>query len=450
VLHAPQIQRRMEKSLSGSPKHELKKVLGVSFGVAVMIGGTIGAGILRTPGTIALMLDNYWLIVLCWLFGGIYVLMGVSSFSEMATIMPKAGGPYNYVMRAFGTYCGFLTGWLDYLINAIGPAYFCIVISEYVIILFPAWAGYETLVAVGFLLVFTAFHLVGVQGGSIAQQIMSLLKVIFFVVLIAACFFVKVDHISFGQPLPVLKGGLLIGMLKSMQLIVGAYDGWWSACFFAEEDKDPEKNLPRSLFMGAITVILIYVIFNIALFYVVPLDSISTSTLVASDAASVVFGSGGATFVVVLAIASLVSILNAYMMIPARILFGLSRDGFFVRQGMQVNTGGTPAVALLCSSALALGLILVGSFEALFSLSAFISLIVLGFAFAALIKLRRSEPNLHRPYRAWGYPWTSVLVLLVTIGLFVGFAISDLYNFVLIVIIVGLSYPTYRLLIRKA
>jgi len=229
----------MEKSLSGSPKHELKKVLGVSFGVAVMIGGTIGAGILRTPGTIALMLDNYWLIVLCWLFGGLYVLMGVSSFSEMATIMPKAGGPYNYAMRAFGTYAGFLTGWLDFLINAIGPAYFCIVISEYMAILLPVLAGHETLVAVGFLVIFTLFHLGGVQSGSIAQQIMSLAKVIFFVVLIGACFFVKVDHVSIGQTLSLAKGGVLIGILKSMQLIVGAYDGWWSACFFAEEDKNP-------------------------------------------------------------------------------------------------------------------------------------------------------------------------------------------------------------------
>ncbi|HEY5744683.1 MAG TPA: amino acid permease [Chryseolinea sp.] len=439
----------MEKSLSGSPKHELKKVLGVSFGVAVMIGGTIGAGILRTPGTIALMLDNYWLIVLCWLFGGIYVLMGVSSFSEMATIMPKAGGPYNYAMRAFGTYAGFLTGWLDFLINAIGPAYFCIVISEYMSILLPVLAGHETLVAVAFLVIFTLFHLGGVQSGSIAQQIMSLAKVIFFVVLIGACFFVKVDHVSIGQTLSLAKGGVLIGILKSMQLIVGAYDGWWSACFFAEEDKNPEKNIPKSLFTGAITVILIYVIFNMAIFYVLPIESLSTSTLAASDAASVVFGPRGATFVVVLAIASLVSILNAYMMIPSRILFGLSRDGFFIKKGSSVNAGGTPVVALLFSAALALGLILVGSFEALFSLSAFISLIVLGFSFAALIKIRIAEPNLNRPYRAWGYPWTSVLVILVTVGLFVGFAISDPFNLILIVIITGLSYPTYKILIKK-
>ncbi|MBL0742817.1 APC family permease [Chryseolinea lacunae] len=440
----------MTKITGNEPaRHELKKVLGVGFGVAVMIGGTIGAGILRTPGTIALLLDNYWLIVLCWLFGGAYVLLGVSSFSEMSTIMPKAGGPYNYAMRAFGTYAGFLIGWLDFLINAIAPAYFCIVISEYLSLLFPVMAGYESLVAVSFLFVFTLFHLGGVQRGSIAQQIMSLAKVLFFVVLIGACFLVKVEHSALSQPLPPLKGGVIIAILKSMQLIVGAYDGWWSGCFFAEEDKDPGKNIPRSLFTGAITVILIYVIFNIALFYVLPIGSISTSTLPASDAAKVVFGSSGATFVVVLAVASLVSTLNAYMMIPPRILFGLSRDKFFVNQGTFVNKGGTPVVTLLCSSALAFVLILLGSFEALFSLSAFISLIVLGFSFAALVKLRISEPNLHRPYRARGYPYTSIVVLLVTLALFVGFAISDPFNLILIVIITGLTYPAYWLFVKR-
>src|SRR5687768_11503289 len=106
-------------------KNELKKVLGAGFGIAVMVGGTIGVGILRTPGTIAGMLDSYWLILACWVIGGIYVLLGAGSFAEMAVMLPKAGGPYNYVKRAFGDYAGFLTGWFDYILNAIAPAYFC-------------------------------------------------------------------------------------------------------------------------------------------------------------------------------------------------------------------------------------------------------------------------------------------------------------------------------------
>src|SRR5688572_6864467 len=180
------------------PKNELKKVLGAGFGIAVMVGGTIGVGILRTPGTIAGMLDNYWLILACWLIGGIYVLLGAGPFAEMATMLPKAGGPYNYVKRAFGDYSGFLTGWFDYILNAIAPVYFCIVIGEYMALLFPVLKGNETMMAIGFLIVFFLYHLGGVKNGSIAQQVTSVLKVLFFTALIISCFVVKVDTAEYA------------------------------------------------------------------------------------------------------------------------------------------------------------------------------------------------------------------------------------------------------------
>ena len=133
-------------------KNELKKILGVAFGIAVLIGGTIGVGILRTPGSIAQILSNYWLIIGCWIFGGVYVLMGIGSYAELATMLPKAGGAYNYVKHAFGNYAGFLSGWFDFIINGIAPAYFCIVIGEYIVILFPFLKGYETIIALTFLI----------------------------------------------------------------------------------------------------------------------------------------------------------------------------------------------------------------------------------------------------------------------------------------------------------
>ena len=116
--------------MQNSTPRTLKKVLGTGFGIAVMVGSTIGVGILRTPGTIAGLVENYWLILLCWTIGGCYVLLGAGPYAEMATMMPRAGGPYNYVKRAFGDYPGFLAGWFDFIVNAIAPSYFCIVISE--------------------------------------------------------------------------------------------------------------------------------------------------------------------------------------------------------------------------------------------------------------------------------------------------------------------------------
>ena len=427
--------------------NQLKKTLGVSFGIAILVGSTIGVGILRTPGTIAGMLDNYWLIIACWLLGGLYVLIGVGSYSELATMLPKAGGSYNYVKRAFGNYAGFLTGWFDYITNAIAPAFFCIVISEYIVILFPNLESQTTIIAIAFLIAFTLLHASGVKSGSVVQQITSVIKVVFFVALIVACFMysgVKFNPIE-NNP-KVVEIGVLIGFFKSLQMVLGTYDGWNAGCFFAEEDENPSKNIPKSLYTGAIIVILIYVVINMAFFYVMPVASLANTPLAASEVAKVVFGDYGAVIVTIIAVFSIISILNAYMMIPPRILYGLSRDGFFIQKGTMVNKGGTPIVTLLVSAVFTFGLICIGSFEVLFSLATFMSVIVWGLAYCALIKLRISEPNLPRPYKSWGYPWTTIVMILFSLALFFGFAYSDSNSLLVIGIIALLSYPVYLLL----
>jgi APA family basic amino acid/polyamine antiporter len=436
--------------MENTKSYQLKKSLGIGFGIAILIGGTIGVGILRTPGAIAGMLDNYWLIIACWIIGGLYVLIGAGSYAELATMLPKAGGSYNYVKRAFGEYAGFLTGWFDYITNAIAPAFFCIVISEYIVILFPNLESQITDIALAFLIAFTLLHASGVKNGSIVQQVTSVVKVLFFVALIVACFMytgvkitpIKKDTVGFEM-------GMLIGFFKSLQMVLGTYDGWNAGCFFAEEDENPGKNIPKSLYTGAIIVIVIYVVINMAFFYVMPIASLANSPLAASEVAKVVFGDNGSIIVTCIAVFSIISILNAYMMIPARILFGLSRDGFFIQKGIIVNKGGTPIVTLLVSAIIILVLICIGSFEVLFSLATFMSMIVWGLAYCALIKLRISEPNLPRPYKSWGYPWTTIIMILFSIALFLGFAYSDGTSLLVIGGITLLSYPIFLLLTKR-
>jgi basic amino acid/polyamine antiporter, APA family len=431
-------------------KNELKKVLGAGFGIAVLVGGTIGVGILRTPGIIAGLLDNYWLIIFAWLFVGGYVLLAAGLFAEMATMMPKAGGPYNYVKRAFGDYAGFISGWFDYLLNSIAPAYFCIVIGEYLSLLFPALGGYETIIGLGFLVLFMLFHLNGVKSGSIAQQVTSVIKMLFFIALVISCFIIDTNAIPVEKAQSLTEKGGILAFLTALQLIMGAYNGWWSGCFFAEEDVNPSRNIPKSLFTGVIMVIAIYVLLNMAFMHVIPPSALANSPLAASDVARVVFGTSGGTLVVVISIVSILSILNAYMMIPARIMFGLSRDGFFIKQGTHINKGGTPVVSLLLTTAFSFVLIIIGSFQQLFALAGFMSLVVTGLSFAAHIKLRRAEPNAPRPYKAWGYPVTPIIVLLATVAMFVGFAKSDQFNFWIVVGVAVISYPAFILLTRKA
>ena len=433
--------------MSDSKNNQLKKSLGLSFNIAVLIGGTIGVGILRTPGTIAEMLGNYWLIIASWLFGGLFVLIGANSYAELATMLPKAGGSYNYIKRAFGNYAGFLSGWFDYITNAIPPAFYCIVISEYIVILFPGLESFSTVIAISLLLAFVILHLSGVKNGSAIQQITSFLKVICFVALVIACF------IYSGIQLPTIQKdnaffhiGLLFGFFKSLQLIIGTYNGWNSVCFFAEENDDPGKNIPKSLFSGVLLVIAIYVLLNVAFFHVLSVESISKSNLAAADVANVIFGKNGAIIVTVISIFSLISILNAFMMIPPRILYGLSRDGFFIQKGTMVNKGGTPIVALLVSSLFSLFLICIGSFEVLFSFAAFTSIIVWGLAYFSLLKLRVTEPDLPRPYRSVWYPWTTIIAIIASMALLAGFIYSDPVSFIIILGITLVSYPLFLVL----
>jgi APA family basic amino acid/polyamine antiporter len=366
-------------------------------------------------------------------------------------MLPKAGGSYNYIKRAFGNYAGFLTGWYDYINNAMAPALFCIVISEFMVVLFPNLKSQSTIMAISLLISFTALHATGVKSGSIMQQLISVIKVLFFVGFIVACFMYSVAKNSpMENNSPVLKIGIFIGFFKSLQMILGTYEGWSSGCFFAEEDENPGKNIPKSLYTGAIVVIIIYVVINMAFLYVVPVTTLANSPLAASDVAKVVFGKNGAVIVTVIAIFSALGILNAYMMIPARILFGLSRDGFFIQKGTNINKGGTPIVALLISFAISFLLICIGSFEIIFSLCAFMAVIVWGFAYAALIKLRISEPDLPRPHKSWGYPYTSIIMIMFSLVLFFGFAYSDQKSFIVISIITALSYPVFLLIKPKS
>jgi APA family basic amino acid/polyamine antiporter len=194
---------------------------------------------------------------------------------------------------------------------------------------------------------------------------------------------------------------------------------------------------------------LIYVLINVALFYLLPVSAIAGSELAVADAAKVIFGPIGYTILMLIAVFSLLGILNAIIMICPRILFGLSREGFFSKKGMLVNKGGTPYVALIITFMIQTVLVIAGSFEQLFTLATFMNMLIFVFMFSAVIKLRKSEPGLPRPYKSWGYPWTTLLMVLISIGLFVSYIFADTSNFLIIVILIALSLPAFLFLKRN-
>lgn len=432
-----------------TPKtNQLRKVLGLAFGLSVVVGSTIGVGILRAPGSIAALVPNAGLIMFCWIAIGLYIILAASSYAELTTMFPKAGGAYNYIKIAFGDYFGFINGWFDFLTNAIAPAYFCIVLSEYMILMFPEMATNKTLISVAFLTAFTALNLPGISAGSFIQKFTSAIKVILFLILIVGCFLLKPTANQLPVQETMITGGWMLGVFKALQLIMGTYDGWMSVSFFAEEDQNPDKNISRSYLYGAAAIAVVYVLINAAILYVLPIETIAKSPLAASEAANAVFGGWSGILMTAVAIFSLMSILNAYMLIPSRILYGLGRDGFFIPKSTVVNKGGTPHYSLLLCYGFALVLTVYSSFEQLFGLATIMMTVVTGFAFASLIKLRYSQPDFPRPYKTFGYPFTTWFTLLVTVALFVVFAISDTVSFGITIGIFAVSYPAYKLFVK--
>jgi APA family basic amino acid/polyamine antiporter len=263
------------------------------------------------------------------------------------------------------------------------------------------------------------------------------LKCSAFVILIIAA-------IAFAPELPASQGAVptssLSGLIVALQSVVIAYGGWQSALYFSEEDRDPGRNIPRSMIGGVVAVIVVYLLVNVALLRVMPLTDLARSTLPAADAAQILMGGRGRQIITILSIVSLPPMMNAILMIGTRILFALGRDGLLWRRAAFVTTGGTPAVAMLTTTAVALVLVASGTFQRLVAVVAFFLAANYVVCCLALIVLRRSEPNRERPFRAWGYPWSAALVLTGATVFLAGATVGDTVNAFGAVLLVALGF----------
>lgn len=433
----------------------LLRVLGVGFGVAVVVGGAVGVGILRMPGTIAAALNDRTLILAVWLIGGAYALLGANCLAELGASLPRAGGPYVYSRRAFGDYGGFVIGWGDWLNITIAQAGIAVAFAEFLGNLVPVLAQSTVVVAVVTLAGFTVLHAAGVRGGSFVQQAVSALKVLALAGFVAVCFWATPARAPAAATAATaadpLRGGLLVvAALVSMQTVIQTFSGWNSAAYFAEEDRDPGRNLPRALFGGVLLIIAIYMLINLAYLHVLPVHVLGASKLPAADAVDAVLGGHGAQLVTAIAALSALAILNAGFMNSPRILYALGRDGLFAGRAQAITAGGTPIVALLVTAAVAIALAASGSsFERLFLLGAFFAILVDSSIGIALFVLRRREPALARPFRSLAYPIAPLLFAIIAIGIFAGFLITDPQGSLLGFAAIAASYPLYRLVKRR-
>jgi basic amino acid/polyamine antiporter, APA family len=243
---------------------------------------------------------------------------------------------------------------------------------------------------VGFLML---LNWVGLRAGSRTQQVTSLTKALALIAFVVACFVrspsLTPSHAAVPTSLLALPpGGLLLALVVALQSVVVTYDGWYGAIYFTEEDEDPVKNPPRSSIAGVLICVVIFLLVNVALLHVLPMNTLAAAQMPAADAARAIAGSRGRDFILIVSLIAAISTINANLMVEPRILFAMGRDGLMPRWITSVNSGGTPSAALFLSSAVTIGLVLSGSFEALVAITAILFVAVYLSGFASLFVLR--------------------------------------------------------------
>ena len=341
--------------------------------------------------------------------------------------------------RAFGDFAGLLVGWSDWLVNAAAAAALALVFADFAALLAPSIAPYKSPLAAAVLVALAGLNWLGVREGSAVQKAGSLLKCLLLLVVVVAIF-VLVPPAPEAGSADVAAGDALTvaSAIVAYQLIYGVFSGWPSPIFFVEEDENSLTNIPRAMMLSIIAVTIVYLLINAALLYALPVDALRTAELPAAQAIHAIFGGASGQLVAGVALVIVASCLNGVIMVLPRILYGLGRDGLFIKTATRVNKGGTPDVALGISAALAVFLTLTGTFETVFLLMGALVVFTMIISEVSLFALRMKEPELARPYQAKGYPVLPLLLLLIDVSLLTAVLWSDpesgLYMFALILI----------------
>ena len=424
--------------------------MGLGFGLALVFGSTIGVGILRLPGLVAAALGDRALIMVFWALGGLYALMGAVAVAELAAMIPETGGFRVYARRAFGEGVGFAVGWCDWLVNVAALAYVSMTAATFLGALWPAAAANPRALAIALIAAFTGIHWVGLRIGSSLTSIISVSIGLMLMILVVGCFLAAPAAGTAEAPLagtaasvPWISMAMLFTVVPALRAILTAFDGWYAPIYMAEENTDPTRTLPRAIIGGALVVTALYLLINLAFVHVLPLPVLAGSELPAADAARLVLPRGGAELVTILSIFMMLSLLNNVMLMAPRVLFAIGRDGLFTDKAAHVSAGGTPRMALLLTSVITMITVLSGTFQQVIALYAVLFLLCYVSAFSAVLVLRHREPDLPRPYKAFGYPVSTVVVLAGSVAFLIAAVIEDPRSGIISAVFVGACAPVY-------
>ncbi len=418
-----------------TPRSHLVRGLGLWSATAIVIGDTIGTGVFLVSSDMARAVGSASLVIVAWILGGFIVLLGALCYAELGAAFPKAGGPYVYLGRGLGPLWGFLFGWMSsFLDRPVAMAALAAGFSRFISFFLPAvatplWSGRllhtdvtftsaQPLAAVVVTLV-TAINYFSVKLSGGVQVLVTSLKVgaILLIAFGGLLFAHKFSAPMISQSKP-MGAGTIGALLTALVPAMWAYNGFNDLGSLGEEITKPEKNIPRAILIGLSTIAGLYLLANVVYFHVLPFESVVASQHVASDVVQAFAGSRGADWLTLAMAISAFGALHVVILTGARIPYAMARDGVFFQFARRIHPSfNTPTGALFFLGAVATVLALTGTFEELYSLFIFAVWIFFALTGIALLRLRRLEPDLVRPYRAWGYPLTPIIFTGVAIAL---------------------------------
>ncbi len=424
----------------------LPRRLGLGAAIAVLVGSTIGSGIFRVPASVAADLGAPGPFLLAWVVGGAVALFGALTFAELAAALPRSGGVFAYILEAFGPLPAFLFGWSELaVIRASALGAIATIFAEYLGYFVPLSPMEVRYVAAGAVLLVGIFNYVGVNIAAVVMNLTTLAKYAALVGLVLLAFFLGDGQASNYHPLITTGAGASV-FGTALISVMWTYDGWGDLSFMGGEVRNPGTTLPRALLLGTTGIIAIYLLLNLAFLYLVPIEEMGGSALIAATAAERIplLGASGGAIASALVMVSCFGSLNGSMMTGPRIFFAMADRGLFFRGVARVSPRfESPSVAITLATGLGIVYVLLNDFQQL--ADKFILGIWPFYALAvgAVMVLRRRRPDLPRPYRTWGYPAVPLLFLLASVGMIANALVTDPIDTGTTFGIIFLGYPIY-------
>lgn len=415
---------------------ELQRQLGLPETLSIVVNRIIGSGIFRTPAPIMFITGSVGLFYGVWLLGGFATILGALCYAELVAMMPRSGGPYVFLKAAYPPVVTFLRGWAMFFVSETGAiAAVAIFFSENAIsLLYSGQAKYAvTAMAIFIVLALTLVNSYGIKLSGTLQNIFGFSKIAILVLIVIAGFSKGIHTGHFQSAVSTSTfGGSVLAILTAMRYGFFAYSGWEGATYVAEEVKNPSKNLPVSLFAGIGIVMLLYLLINSAYLNLLGPVRMGNSPGVAVDSMRIAVGSMGAVFVVVAIMINTFSNVNTQIFVKSRTWFAMSRDQLFFSSLSKLHPRyKTPNHALTAQFIWATVLILFSSlansaYEAVIDYFSFTSSIFNVLTFASVFVLRKKYPDIKRPYKTFGYPYTLAIVIFIQLAFMIATLVTAL------------------------